>query len=167
MKYTIVHQAGDSDFNDFDLLSEKRNTLPKELQKRYQLARYINLSEVTKVYSECNIVVGRSGANTVTEVALLGKPAIFIPLPLAQYNEQELLSRKLNDQGVAVIINQKDLTGEALLSALENIARNYETYVDNGKTYRESEEITRHKDSSRRIIDSIESYSDHRRNSTP
>src|SRR3989344_7870394 len=49
-KYTIIHQAGDSHFNDFDLLSEKRNTLPKELQKRYQLARYINLSEVTKVY---------------------------------------------------------------------------------------------------------------------
>lgn len=165
-KFTVIHQAGDSHYDDFEMLTKKRNELPQDLQKKYQLVRYVNLSEVKKTYEATDIVVGRSGANTVTEVALLGKPSVFIPLPLAQYNEQELLAQKLHNHGVALIINQEDLTAEALLGSLENIARNYETYVKHGKTYRESEEITRHKDAHRRIADTIESWDDRRRYST-
>lgn len=157
-KYSIIHQAGDSQFNDYEMLEEKRNALSKDLQKRYILARYINLSGIKETYSKSDIIVGRSGANTITEVAVLGKPALFIPLPLAQYNEQELLARKLAEQGTAIIINQQDLTEETLLSSLNTVAKNYDTYVKHGKTYRESEEIARHTDAGRLIVDIIERW---------
>ena len=153
-------------FNDFEILTEKRNRLPNELQQRYQLARYINLSDVAKIYAESDIVVGRSGANTVVEIALLGKPAVFIPLPLAQYNEQELLAKKLKARGAAVVLNQKDLTAGTLLAAISTIAANYDSYVDKGKNYSQSEEITHHKDACRRIVDSIEYCCDHGRDSS-
>lgn len=165
-KFFIIHQAGDSQFNDFEMLTEKRNALPKDLQKKYQLVKYIKLSQVKKTYEDADIIVGRSGANTVAEVALLGKPSIFIPLPLAQYNEQELLAAKLSNERIAIAIRQKDFTEESLVSSLTAIAKNYDRYVKHAKLYRESQEITRHKTAHGNIVDHIELWRNQRRNST-
>jgi len=68
-----------------------------------------------------DLVVCRSGAMTITEIALLGKPAIFIPLPTAAENHQEYNAKVLENINAAKIILDKDLTGKNLASTIDKI----------------------------------------------
>ena len=43
-------------------------------------------------------IIGRAGATTVAELAIAGKPAIFIPYPFAADNHQELNAREMADK---------------------------------------------------------------------
>jgi UDP-N-acetylglucosamine--N-acetylmuramyl-(pentapeptide) pyrophosphoryl-undecaprenol N-acetylglucosamine transferase len=64
------------------------------------------------------LIIGRAGATTVAELAIAGKPAIFIPYPFAADNHQELNAKEMADKGAALMFRQADLTGEKLAEAL-------------------------------------------------
>ena len=68
-----------------------------------------------------DLVVCRSGAMTITEISIVGKPAIFIPFPFATENHQEYNARVLEKVGAAKIILDKDLNSEILENEIENI----------------------------------------------
>ena len=72
----------------------------------------------------CDLVVCRSGAMTITEVATVGKPAIFIPFPFATENHQEYNAKVLEKVGAANIILDKDLNSEILGKTIEKIICN-------------------------------------------
>ena len=74
----------------------------------------------------CDLVVSRSGAMTITEVATVGKPAIFIPFPLATENHQEYNARVLEKVGAAQIILDKDLNSEILGNTIKRMIQNKE-----------------------------------------
>ena len=71
----------------------------------------------------CDMVVCRSGAMTITEVSVVGKPAIFIPFPYATENHQEYNARVLEKVGAAKIILDKDLNSEILENTIEKMVR--------------------------------------------
>jgi UDP-N-acetylglucosamine--N-acetylmuramyl-(pentapeptide) pyrophosphoryl-undecaprenol N-acetylglucosamine transferase len=79
--YTIVHQCGDSSYRDYERLCRRRDSLPSALRRRYSIHKTLSSSTVRDVLEQTAILIGRSGANTVSEVALLGIPALLIPLP--------------------------------------------------------------------------------------
>ncbi len=60
----------------------------------------------------------RSGALTVAEVTVCGKAAIFIPFPYATGNHQYFNAKAVADNGGAVIIEEADLTDEALVAEI-------------------------------------------------
>lgn len=68
-----------------------------------------------------DLAVCRSGAMTITEIAITGKPAIFIPLPSKSANRQEDNARVLEKIGAAKIILNKDLTGDRLSAEIDEI----------------------------------------------
>jgi UDP-N-acetylglucosamine--N-acetylmuramyl-(pentapeptide) pyrophosphoryl-undecaprenol N-acetylglucosamine transferase len=70
--------------------------------------------------AKAHLVIARSGASTVAELAVMGRPAILVPLPHAIDNDQLQNARRLADAGGAWCMEQKNLTPE-LLS--ETIAR--------------------------------------------
>ena len=90
--------------------SEKdENTLKKN---RIELKRYIyNMPELMAC---ADIVVCRSGAMTVSEVASMGKTAIFIPSPNVTDNHKYKNALVLKNAGAAELIEEKDLTSEKL-----------------------------------------------------
>jgi UDP-N-acetylglucosamine--N-acetylmuramyl-(pentapeptide) pyrophosphoryl-undecaprenol N-acetylglucosamine transferase len=80
--------------------------------------------------AKAHLVIGRSGASTVAELAVMGRPAILVPLPHAIDNDQLNNARRLADAGGAWCLEQKDLTAEGLaevigrlLAAPETLAR--------------------------------------------
>ncbi len=79
-----------------------------------------------EIMNYADLVVSRSGAMTVTEVALLGKPAIFIPFPHATENHQEYNARVLEDACAARVILDKNLTGTMLDQNIYSIISNTE-----------------------------------------
>lgn len=72
----------------------------------------------------CHLVIGRSGASTVSELAVIGRPSILVPLPHSLDNDQKANAEKLAQAGAAWMIEQKYFTGDALCRQLEQLFGN-------------------------------------------
>ena len=66
-------------------------------------------------------VVSRSGAMTIAELTVCGKPAILIPLPTAIYNHQLRNAEVMAQAGGAVLLPQAELTGPSLARTIMEI----------------------------------------------
>jgi len=82
--------------------------------------------DMPKQYQRANLIICRSGATTVAELAAVGKGVIFIPFPFAADNHQVLNARTFTENGAAEMILQKDLTGQMLAERIEYYASNKE-----------------------------------------
>jgi UDP-N-acetylglucosamine--N-acetylmuramyl-(pentapeptide) pyrophosphoryl-undecaprenol N-acetylglucosamine transferase len=76
---------------------------------------------------------------TITEIAIVGKPSIFIPFPYATENHQEYNARVLEKLGAAKIILDKNLQENLLNSTIEEIVTNKETMEEMGKSAHKAE----------------------------
>ncbi len=126
-KYIVIHQTGGLDFEE---MSRFKNSLPSILKIRYIVADYFKSQEYANYLANADMVIGRSGINTVSEIIYLKKPAILIPLPFAQMNEQLENARLAKSLNLGVIIEQKDLSPEVLLKNIE-IVKNNASGLDN------------------------------------
>ncbi|MBF0122893.1 MAG: undecaprenyldiphospho-muramoylpentapeptide beta-N-acetylglucosaminyltransferase [Candidatus Omnitrophica bacterium] len=102
--WQVIHLTGHS---SFDGVKARYSMLPVTAFIR---AYSDNMAEA---YSVADVVIGRSGAGTVTEVGLLGIPAVLIPYPYAK-NHQIANARVLERYKTGVIIEEKDLNGDIL-----------------------------------------------------
>lgn len=131
-KYDLIHQCGDSQkYQDYEKLKIKSAKLKVDLQKRYFLTRFVGPADIGWVLDRADLVVGRAGANTVCEIAALGKPAIFIPIPWSEGREQIKNAQILVDLGMAVILPQEKLNGENLYQIITQMMANLKEYKDN------------------------------------
>jgi UDP-N-acetylglucosamine--N-acetylmuramyl-(pentapeptide) pyrophosphoryl-undecaprenol N-acetylglucosamine transferase len=84
-----------------------------------QLASFFpNLAEEL---AQAHLVIARAGASTVAELAVLGRPAILVPLPHAIDNDQRLNAMRLAESGGAWCIEQGDLSPQRLAASLEEM----------------------------------------------
>jgi UDP-N-acetylglucosamine--N-acetylmuramyl-(pentapeptide) pyrophosphoryl-undecaprenol N-acetylglucosamine transferase len=117
----IIHQTGALGANaDASTQQAQRDTMPERLARRYQIVDLVR-EELPDVYAASDLVIGRAGAGTVAELAYVGLPAIFIPLPGAGGDEQTMNARVLASAGAAVIIPQHEATPERLRAEIERL----------------------------------------------
>jgi UDP-N-acetylglucosamine--N-acetylmuramyl-(pentapeptide) pyrophosphoryl-undecaprenol N-acetylglucosamine transferase len=83
---------------------------------RAQLATFF--SNLPEEMAKSHLVIGRAGASTVAELAVMGRPSILVPLPHAIDNDQLQNATRLAESGGAWCIEQKDLTSERLAGAI-------------------------------------------------
>jgi UDP-N-acetylglucosamine--N-acetylmuramyl-(pentapeptide) pyrophosphoryl-undecaprenol N-acetylglucosamine transferase len=120
--FYIVHQTGDAkEFGDYDRLEKLKQTLPQPLRDKYKLVKFIDPSEAAQAMASADLVISRSGMNTTAELLCLNKPCILIPLPHSQNNEQLENALFLQEQGLAEVLKQEDLTPEILYSQITSI----------------------------------------------
>ncbi len=81
-------------------------------------------NDMPKQYQSADLVICRSGATTVAELAAVGKGAIFIPFPFAADNHQVLNAKTFTEADAAEMIIQKDLTGHILAKKIKYYASN-------------------------------------------
>ena len=102
-----------------------------QVESRYQ-ALGINaqthafIGDMVAAYQWADLVICRAGAMTVSEVAAIGIPAIFIQLPTAIDDHQTANARYLTDVGAGLLLRQNELTplslAEYISKALKNLA---------------------------------------------
>jgi UDP-N-acetylglucosamine--N-acetylmuramyl-(pentapeptide) pyrophosphoryl-undecaprenol N-acetylglucosamine transferase len=128
-RYVLIHQVGAAGFyDDYGSLGQSAERLPTRLQERYHLERYIGPQDIGSVLRRADLVIGRSGANTVSDLAATKVPALFIPLPFATHDEQTRNARLLVNAGSAEILPQRELTPERLLAVTEMMIENLRRY---------------------------------------
>lgn len=123
--YAVVHQTGR---HSWEKATAVRNKLPQHLRSRYTVVPFLEGEDLSWVLHQAHLVIGRSGANTVGELAVLGKVALFIPLPWAGRNEQYRNAEFMENAGCAQILNQKLLTPEMFVAAVFRMFDHLGTY---------------------------------------
>lgn len=117
----VVHQTGPRTANaDAESLRRARGALPNDLQRRYRLFEFVR-DELPDLYAATDLVVGRSGAGTIAELAFVGLPAILIPLPGAGGDEQAANAHVLSEVGAAIILSQSEASPQRLLDELQSL----------------------------------------------
>lgn len=106
----VLHQTGEKDVADVRTAYHDAGVRAVVLPYVYDMAG---------AYAAADLVVSRSGATTVAELAVCGKRALLVPFPFAADNHQEYNARALAARGNAEVIIQKDLTPDRLVSAIE------------------------------------------------
>lgn len=153
-KFYVIHQTGDAQqFGDFDRLQSLKQTLPKKVQERYQLMKFIDPEKIVQTLFDADIVVSRSGMNTTSELLYLGKPCLLIPLPYGQNNEQLENALLLKRVGLGTVCEQKTLTSEKLYSQIAEILAKLNTY----EIYSEKAKKLIHTDTAEKIVEVIKS----------
>lgn len=83
------------------------------------LREYIN--DMDRCLAAADLVVCRAGASSLSEIQALGKPSILVPYPYAAENHQYYNAKTMSDRDAAILIEEKDFTGERLLSEVEKL----------------------------------------------
>ena len=68
-----------------------------------------------------DVLVCRAGAMTLSEMACLKKASVIIPSPYVTNNHQYKNAKVLSDKGAGVLIEEKDLNGDILISAVNEL----------------------------------------------
>jgi UDP-N-acetylglucosamine--N-acetylmuramyl-(pentapeptide) pyrophosphoryl-undecaprenol N-acetylglucosamine transferase len=96
----------------------------------YVVVGYVDQMELA--YAAADAVVGRSGANSVTEAASLGLPAVFVPLPIGN-GEQALNARAVVDAGGAILVADEDFTPDWVRKTLPALLTDPDRLAQMGK----------------------------------
>ena len=113
----VIHQTGDRDEQQVRNVYQKRG-VDAEVAKFFM--------KMHEVYEQADLVISRAGATTLSEIAVLGKPAILIPYPSAADNHQEKNGQYYVSGGGAVQFIQKELTADQLGGAVLGLIHNDE-----------------------------------------
>jgi UDP-N-acetylglucosamine--N-acetylmuramyl-(pentapeptide) pyrophosphoryl-undecaprenol N-acetylglucosamine transferase len=97
-------------------------------------------NDLPKRMAAAHLVMSRSGASTVSELAVIGRPSILVPYPFATDDHQTANASVLANAGAAWLIRQRDLTAEKLSALLveifakpEDLAKRAEAAASLGK----------------------------------
>lgn len=117
---TLYHVCGPRNFEE---LEAARAELPVEKSDGAGLCyRLIPFEEdMASLYAAADVVVCRAGALTIAELALVGVPAVLVPLPGAPGDHQSANAAALVDAGAAVLLKDEDCTGRRLAEVLNEL----------------------------------------------
>jgi len=98
----IIHQTGERDYND-------ALTAYQSWGEAAEVFKFID--DMPTAFARADLVVCRSGASTVAEIAAAGKPAVFVPFPRAADDHQRVNAEALAKHGAAVVVEESKLEG--------------------------------------------------------
>ncbi len=111
---TVVHQSGEK---QIDAL--RANYIAAGVHA--ELTPFID--DTAQAFADADLIVCRSGASTVTEIAAVGAAALFVPFPSAVDDHQTTNARFLVDAGAAWLVPQKELSPQQLAHRLQSLQR--------------------------------------------
>ncbi len=130
-QFKVIHITGETDFENILGIT---SGLPKRQKKLYRIIPKVSYEGIAGLYRKADIAICRSGANTVSELLIMKIPSILIPIPFSYKNEQFENALVAKDQGLAEIIEQKDLTPEILYQKIIYVHSNWHQIVLRSKS---------------------------------
>lgn len=108
----IIHQTGERDYND-------ALAAYGPLGDSAEVFKFIE--DMPVAFARADVVVCRSGASTVAEIAAAGKPAVFVPFPRAADDHQRVNAEALAKHGAAVVVEESKLEGVWLAETIATL----------------------------------------------
>jgi UDP-N-acetylglucosamine--N-acetylmuramyl-(pentapeptide) pyrophosphoryl-undecaprenol N-acetylglucosamine transferase len=79
------------------------------------------IDNMPAVMTAADLILCRAGASTIAELTTLGRPAVMVPSPNVAGNHQEKNAQMLEKIGGAVVMDEKECTGEALYNVVKKL----------------------------------------------
>ncbi len=111
-KIRWIHQTGVKDYQRVLKGYEKQGITA-------QVDAFID--NMAAAYQKASLLICRSGSSTLSEIAAVGRAAIFIPLPTSSNNHQEQNARIFTDQGAAALLLQTGAKGSDLAQKIREL----------------------------------------------
>ncbi|HLB05883.1 MAG TPA: undecaprenyldiphospho-muramoylpentapeptide beta-N-acetylglucosaminyltransferase [Thermodesulfobacteriota bacterium] len=141
-RWRITHQTGEKDYKETE-----EGYLGADWQADVRPFIY----DMAAAYIEADLVICRAGATTVAELTAAAKPAILIPYPFAADDHQRVNAESLVNVGGAVMILEKDLTGERLAREVERLLDDSEMLKKMGENARKLARV----DAAKVVVDGV------------
>lgn len=122
--FGLIHSAGKSGYKSMVEELGSRG-LKNASAKGMEVREYIY--DMPDVLAAADLVICRSGASTLSELSVLGRPAILVPSPNVTNNHQERNARVLEKAGAAVLLRESDITPDGLLGSVSLLLSRPET----------------------------------------
>jgi UDP-N-acetylglucosamine--N-acetylmuramyl-(pentapeptide) pyrophosphoryl-undecaprenol N-acetylglucosamine transferase len=113
--FSLVHQTGSADL-------ERVQARYRELGLEGRVQVFAFIETMAAAYGAADLVIGRAGALTLAELAIVGKPAILIPLPTAADDHQSKNAADFAEVGAAIVLDQRKASAEDLAAAITTLA---------------------------------------------
>jgi UDP-N-acetylglucosamine--N-acetylmuramyl-(pentapeptide) pyrophosphoryl-undecaprenol N-acetylglucosamine transferase len=122
----IIHQTGERDYNGALAAYQKLGeSASPGAGFTFEVFKFIE--DMPAAFARADLVVCRSGASTVAEIAAAGKPAVFVPFPRAADDHQRVNAEALAKHGAAVVVEESKLEGvwlaETIAALLQDASR--------------------------------------------
>lgn len=129
----------------------------EQIEKAYQNTRcQVTVSHffdnMAELYAATHLVISRSGASSVSEIAVAGVPSILVPLPTAADDHQTFNTKDLAEAGGALVLRQNEFAPEKVKQILEDLMQNGGRLAQMSANARK----TGIKDAAKRFADAIE-----------
>jgi UDP-N-acetylglucosamine--N-acetylmuramyl-(pentapeptide) pyrophosphoryl-undecaprenol N-acetylglucosamine transferase len=108
----VIHQTGEKDYEAARAAAETSGI-------SVEVSPFID--HMVGAFARADLLVCRSGASTVAEIAAAGKPAIFVPLPTAADDHQRHNAEALTNAGAARLLPQAELTPDRLVQEVAEL----------------------------------------------
>ena len=112
----IIHQTGQRDYDNVLAAYQKAGAQGHE---RGEVHKFID--DMPGTFARADLLVCRSGASTVAEIAAAGKPAIFVPFPQAADDHQNVNARALEKAGAAIVVEESNLEAAYLVDTIATV----------------------------------------------
>ncbi len=124
------------------------------------LATFFN--NMPELLQNCHLAIVRSGASTMAELAVAGRPAILVPYKFAMDNHQFKNAKSAVDLGAAILISQDEFTPEALAAKLTVLLEHPEKLKTMARATANSAEVN----AAAKLADLVEIKTSNRANSS-
>ena len=111
----LLHQTGVKDRDEIAARYEKLKAQGLEAEA------VAFIDDMPRAYGDADLLVCRAGATTIAELTVCKKPAILVPFPFAADDHQTVNARSMVDAGAALLMPERDLTGQKLADALREV----------------------------------------------
>ncbi|MCI7619309.1 MAG: undecaprenyldiphospho-muramoylpentapeptide beta-N-acetylglucosaminyltransferase [Firmicutes bacterium] len=118
----------------YDKIIEQAAERGIEIKDNIRIKDYIE--DMENYLAACDLVISRAGALSVAETTVCGKASVLIPSPNVTGNHQYYNAKAVADRGGAVLMEEKDLTAEALISQVMRLKNNPDQLAEMGRASR-------------------------------
>lgn len=139
--FQIIHQCGESQFQSTKMESEKiikegEGEYADAINANYKLFPFFDASDMALAYAAADVIISRAGANNISEISMLGKPVILIPLFHGSRGEQLFNAQELSKFG-GVYIEEQNLTPHIIINQIQSLLEpeNYNSISEKLKTF--------------------------------
>lgn len=111
-----------------------------EVMKKLDIGTHYEVIDFTdnmvELINKSGIVISRSGSTTMHEILAMGCCAIYIPSPNVAKNHQYHNALSFKNQSLSILLEENELTLNALMNKINELISQYESYVNNINIYK-------------------------------
>jgi UDP-N-acetylglucosamine--N-acetylmuramyl-(pentapeptide) pyrophosphoryl-undecaprenol N-acetylglucosamine transferase len=149
-RFKIIHITGEK---DFEMIEKYRDSLSPVLNQNYKTLSSVDPMTMGRLYSQSDLIISRSGANSVSEILYVKRPAILIPLPRTFMGEQVKNAQYAKDFGLSSVFLEKEATPSAIIIETDRLLNDWqkiETKV--------SEKVSPDVEASKKVVNILQEY---------